>query len=179
MVSKGQVAPQKKAKMDIFLENLRGSSRQSPHDSLWQSPDAVEPTRQEERKGFIEKLQRLENVHRQEELLFKSQERETRLTLQALQEELKRLAAATANLTKEVQTAATQIVVEPGIYHQTFFEKLISFVKLLTQNVKDASVWMSASNNRKKRTPFYWAQAKKSGTKFTLSQERYMATQTG
>ncbi len=142
-----------------------------------QEPNPFENREFEEISG--RRLRQAEVVRRQEKLVFSAKEQETKAKVTALQEEVKKLASATKNLTKEVEIAAAETPVRPGIYHETFFEKLISFVKSLTKKIEDASVWLAAWNSRAKKRPFYWAQVQKSGTKFMLSGERYMATQAG
>lgn len=129
---------------------------------------------------FFRKIQgEFWDLRHQEKLLFTRNERETRLQIEAIQEELKKLALSTKNLTKEVEIAVKQAPVEPGVYHLTFFENLRQLLVFFRKKVKESATWLAASNQRGKKRNFYWAQVKKSGTKFMLSQERYMATQSG
>jgi len=117
------------------------------------------------------------DLRRQEKILFTKNEREIRLQVEAIQEELKKLALSTKNLTKEVEIAAKQMPVEPGVYHLSFFEKLRQSLVFFRKKVEESATWLAAFNQRAKKRNFYWAQVKKSGTKFMLSQERYMSTQ--
>lgn len=119
------------------------------------------------------------DIRRQEKIIWRKQEEDTRLQIAAILEELKRLASATKNLAKEVDIAAKQVPVEPGSYHLSFFEKLRQTLILLRKRVEDSITWLTAFNQRAKKRNYYWAQVRKSGTKFMLSQERYMATQVG
>ena len=119
------------------------------------------------------------DIRRQERLIWRQEEEKTKLQIAAILEELKKLASATKNLANEVDIAAKQIPVEPGVYHLSFFEKLRETLLLFRKRVEDAATWLSAFNQRAKRRNYYWAQVRKSGTKFMLSQERYMATQAG
>jgi len=119
------------------------------------------------------------DIHRQERLIWIKKEEETRLQIAVILEELKKLASATKNLAKEVDVAAKQVPAEPGVYHLSFFEKLRQTLILLRKKVEDSATWLAAFNQRAKRRNYYWAQVRKSGTKFMLSQERYMATQVG
>lgn len=115
----------------------------------------------------------------QEKLLFTRNDQETKLQVEAIQEELKKLALSTKNLTKEVEIAAKQVPVEPGIYHLSFFEKLRQSLVFLRKKVEESATWLAAFNQKDKKRNYYWGQVKKSGTKFMLSQERYMSTQFG
>lgn len=105
-------------------------------------------------------------------------ETETRKQLEAIRQELKALIASLKNLHQEVQTAVSQEVVNPGIYHINFFEQLKTFIKVLRQQIEDSRVWLSAFTTRKKKLG-YWGMFKKHGTTFGLSSERSLATAAG
>jgi hypothetical protein len=118
------------------------------------------------------------DINRQEKLVYKETERETRMQIAVVLEELKKLSVSTKKLAKEVEIAAHQVP-EPGVYHLNFFTKLRQTLKSLRKKIDDSSTWLSAFNQRAGKKGYYWGQVKKSGTKFMLSQERYMATQAG
>lgn len=119
------------------------------------------------------------DLRRQEKLIWSQQEQQTKLQISAILQELKKLALATKNLAKEVDVAANQVPVEPGVYHINFFEKLRETIILFKKKIEESATWLSACNQRAKKRNYYWGQVRKSGTKFMLSHERYMATQTG
>jgi hypothetical protein len=131
-----------------------------------------EDARRKERTHF-------EYVRRQEKLVYSKKQEEVKLQIQAIQEELKTLIGEASGLAHEVEVAVEQAVVEPGIYHFNFFDKLRQLLILLRKKIADSKTWMHAVNTRAKQRSFYWAQVGKSGTKFLLSQERYMSTQAG
>jgi len=116
---------------------------------------------------------------KQEWVVFSAQEQSVKMKVITLQEELKRLSRSVNNLSQKIQDSVQETVPTPGIYHENFFEKLISFIKSLTKKVDKASTWVSAVNSRLKKKPFYWAQINKSGSKYMLSADRYMSTQAG
>ncbi len=118
-------------------------------------------------------------IRQEERLVFKQEEQKTRLQIKAIQEELKKLAETTKDLVKEVEVAAKLEPVEPGVYHLNFFEKLKQIIITLRKKIEDSASWLSLFNQRAKKRSYYWTQVRKSGTKFMLSQERYMATQAG
>lgn len=105
-------------------------------------------------------------------------EMETRKQLEAIRQELKALIASLKNLHQEVQTAVSQEVVNPGVYHINFFEQLKTFIKVLRQQIEDSRVWLAAFTTRKKKLG-YWGMFKKHGTTFGLSSERSLATAAG
>lgn len=119
------------------------------------------------------------DLRRQEKLVWTRQEQQTKLQISAILQELKKLAETTKNLAKEVDTAAKQIPVEPGVYHINFFEKLRESIILFKKRIEESATWLAAFNQKAKKRNYYWGQVRKSGTKFMLSQERYMATQVG
>lgn len=119
------------------------------------------------------------DIRRQEQLIWSQEQEKTKLQIAAVLQEIKKLIAAAKNLTQEIEVAAQQVPVEPGSYHLSFFEKLKQTLILLRKKVENAATWLAAFNQRAKKRNYYWAQVRKSGTKFMLSQERYMATQAG
>lgn len=183
--------PKKAAKMasDTFLETLkeaRGISgdRRSLSSELrpGESVDlrSVEEKAAELERQYYEKFyHQAEHLRREEKGVYDSKERQLELQVKALQEELNEMAKATGQLEKEIKIAAFQAPVKPGIYHVRFFEKLRHFVKSFRAKIESSAAWLAAFNQRSKKRNYYWAQVRKSGTKFMLSGERYMATQAG
>lgn len=93
--------------------------------------------------------------------------------------ELKKL----TNASKELQVQFKEVTVEqlpvnPGKYHMTFFEWLLSTIKLARMRVEESANWLSLFSSKKKKRQ-YWNMFKKHGTTFGLSNERVVATQTG
>lgn len=115
-----------------------------------------------------------------EKVVFTKTDQQTKLQIQSLQEEIKKLAASTQNLAKEISTSAFQAPVNPGTYHLSFFEKLRQTIRDIRKRIDSSASWLSAANSKgKKKQNFYWSQVSKSGTKYSLSQERYMQTSAG
>lgn len=71
-----------------------------------------------------------------------------------------------------------EIPEKPGIYHVRFFEWILSILRDLHKKISESATWLSALNTKKKRMG-YWGMFKKHGTKFGLSGERTVATQSG
>jgi hypothetical protein len=121
----------------------------------------------------------LNRIKQEERFVFKQSEQKIKLQIKAIQEELKRLALSTKKLSKEVEIAATLEPVEPGIYHLNFLERLKRAIELFRERIEESANWLNLFNQRTKKRNYYWRQVRKSGTKFMLSQERYMSTQAG
>lgn len=109
------------------------------------------------------------------------QEQQVKMQIVSIQEEIKKMAKSMGDFAKEIQVAAMQAPVNPGIYHQNFFASLRTFISNMRLRIQESRNWLAASNARasKKGKSAYWTQAQKSGTKYTLSSERYMVTSTG
>lgn len=116
----------------------------------------------------------------QEKAVSREEQQKTVFQIKAIQVELKKLVIQTNGLSQELKNAAVEAVVDPGTYHVNFLEKLLEVIKLVRKKVQKSKTWLTEWNSYcKKKRCFYRIQAKKSGTKFTLSSERYMSTQAG
>lgn len=116
-----------------------------------------------------------------ETVLFNRRNEEVKRKIEEIQKELKKLAGEIVHLNQSTQTAIEEEVVDPGTYHMNFFEQLLSFLVGLRKRVTESRHWASMAQNRSKTKSYYWKQADKKagGTKYMLSQERQVATQTG
>lgn len=123
--------------------------------------------------------QQIEIVKKEEKLLWSKENRETKLQVQALQQEIQQLVKASDNLAKEIEIASFQLPPETGKYHINFFERLRNLIRALRSKIQESSLWLAEWNKKAKRRNYYWGQVKKSGTKFMLSSDRQVATQTG
>ena len=114
-------------------------------------------------------------------MVFYAKEEEAKQQIKAIQEELQQLAKATVGLNEEVKKAVFTVSTKAGVYHLNFFQRIKRLIELAKKKVAESKTWFEAFNQRKKRKQqgFYWAQVKKSGTKFMLSSERSVVTQKG
>jgi len=110
------------------------------------------------------------DIRHQERIIWKQEEEKVRFQIAAILEELKKLSTATKNLAKEAKVASEQVPVNPGEYHISFFEKLRQALILIRKRVENSVTWLATFNQRAKKRNFYWAQVRKAGTKFMLSQ---------
>lgn len=113
--------------------------------------------------------------------IFNRRNEEVKKKIESIQAELKALAQAVVQLDQTAQTVIEQEVVNPGIYHLNFFDNLIIFIRNLRKRVSESRHWASMNSYRKGHKSYFWKQAssKVGGTKFMLSQERAVQTQTG
>lgn len=165
------------------VEQLTGQKQALPSQGTLQpeKPLNLEKYMAEKEKKIQEEERRVfERRQFQEKTLYSAEQQRTALEIKAIQEELNKLAGEVAGLDQEIKTAAMEAVVEPGVYHLNFLQRLRKLIVLLKQRVSESKTWLAEWNAYcKQKRNFYWVQVKKSGTKFMLSSERYMATQAG
>ena len=170
-----QTASQTNKKAQNFIETFKKSSGDKSSPKL----DLQELLRRREAKLKQQERTRHENIRREEKIIYSREQQQIKLQIKTLQEKIKQLAKEQAGLMAEAEKAAFQAVANPGTYHLNFFERLINLLELARKKISESKTWLQLSNQRSKRRSHYWGQVKKSGTKFMLSQERYMATQSG
>ena len=130
-------------------------------------------------KALQTEHRRLHVLRQKEETIFSVKQEQTKNEITQLQEELKKFAQEVGDVAREVQVATLQESVDPGKYHVGFFEHLRNLIKALRQKISESASWLKAANDRSERKKGYWGQFKKQGTKFSLSEERKTATQSG
>lgn len=167
-----QGVPEEAASM--LFRPKRQSGELKPNQSV-----SFDNREDELKRSFERRIRQQAIIRRQEFEVFSAKKEEEKKKIEALQAEVIKLAQSVENFNKEVKVATIQQTVNPGIYHETFLEKLAAFIKSLREKISESSAWLSTANKRARKQPFYWRQVKKSGTKFMLSQERYMSTQAG
>lgn len=108
----------------------------------------------------------------------KQETRELQYRLNEIINELQRLATVSVILEKEVIEATGQTIVNPGKYHINFFEWLLIEIQQARMQVEDAGAWLATVSSKDGKKKDYWNMYKKHGTKFGLSGERSVSTQT-
>ena len=149
------------------------SESQNPSDGLYKRETDLENKYKQQARW------QAEIVKKEGRVLFTRQDREVKLQVQSLQNEIKSLAKATGNLAKEAQIASLQTSPDAGKYHVTFFEKLRKSIAQLRVQIEESGLWLAEWNRKAQKKNPYWKSAKKSGTQFTLSSDRQVSTQTG
>ena len=125
------------------------------------------------------KFEKLQQVRYQEQIIFNQKDQETQNQVKTIQQEIKALVKSVKNLDTEIDKTVEQIPVNPGVYHLNFLEKLKQAIILLRKHIEEASTWLEFFNHKQAKKRGYWSQAKKLGTQFSQSSERYVATSIG
>lgn len=106
------------------------------------------------------------------------QTQEVSTKIQEIIIELKRLTSTSKELQVQFKEVTVQQVVNPGKYHQTFFEWMLTVIRQARLKVEDSGAWLAIAKSKQQKRQ-YWAMFKKYGTSFGLSNERVVATQAG
>jgi uncharacterized protein DUF5660 len=122
---------------------------------------------------------RFESIKREEHIIFSREKQQIKTQIETLQTQIKGMAKDQAGLMEEIDKTAFQAVVNPGVYHQNFFERLIYLIKIARKKIADSRSWLNLHSHRNSQKNGYWQNVKKSGTSFMLSNERATATQSG
>lgn len=154
-----------------FGQSQTGENKQD----FWKSQQELE-------RKYQTQVRQAEVIHREEKVLFTREQKETQEQVKNLQEQIKGLAQATSQLSSQANAAeivAMQETPNAGKYQLTFLKRLIKAIAELRAQVQESSFWLAAWNKKSQKKNYYWGQFKKSGSKFLLSSDRYMATQAG
>lgn len=180
-----------KSTVKSFTQDVIKGTAKSAVDSLTKGVPQPDSQPSQESFNFEEFLQlqerkirqreraRFETIRREEKIIYSREQQQVKVQIETLQTQIKELAKEQVGLMEEIDKAAFQAVVNPGVYHQNFFERLSHLLKLAKKKIADSRTWLHLHNHRARKRGYYWQNVKKSGTKFMLSQERYMATQAG
>ncbi len=168
-----------------FVEQILGpdllvTNRQSGEIIAGQSVeiDTVQ-TEIEENITLKQRLSFERRVNDSDKAELENKTNELKLQLNAVMQEVVSITSQTQELAKETQIAAMQAPVEPGIYHIFFFKYLLDYLQSFRKKIEDASVWLSALNKRASKKNMWGQNYKKSGAKYLLSSEHYIARSAG
>ena len=166
-----------------FLETLRGSGARS-------GTSFGDENSPQKRNLFAEYQQKKEVENRRVEQfqaarskewaqVFSAKEKQVEKRVLEIREQLKKLITkldrVESNVTQAIYTQPT----ESGEYYVSFYDHLLLVVQLMLKNANDANNWLELYNQRSAKKGHYWGAAKKSGTSFTQSNERAVATSIG
>ncbi len=117
-------------------------------------------------------------LHRSEQVVFSAHEKQLQQEIAEVRQELQLLIQTIGKVEQQIETAVVQEVVDPGVYHLNFFQKLATWLRMVRKSLQEGELWLEMWHSRSQRSA-YWKGVKKSGSSFMLSGERSLATQTG
>lgn len=134
---------------------------------------------QQESRVRAQERQRFDQIRHEEQIVFSRQNQETKLEIETLQVEIKKLAKEVGGVMIEAEKTSFQAVINPGIYHKNFFKRLMSLLQLARKKISEGKNCLMLFNQRQQSRSAYWTGVKKGGTSFMLSSDRTVATQAG
>jgi len=156
--------------------NVKRSGDITPGQSLQMSE--VMSGREEENKKLRNQISVEKQLSTDEKRVSQEKSNDLKVQLQALMQEVQKVAASTENLAEATQVSMMTAPVEPGIYHITFFQNVLEFLQSFRKKIDLAATWMQSSNKRAEKKN-YWAQYHKKGTSFLLNPESYSQRSAG
>jgi hypothetical protein len=156
--------------------NVKRSGDMAPGQSLQMSE--VMSGREEENKKLRSQILVEKQLSTDEKRVSQEKSNDLKVQLQALMQEVQKVAASTENLAEATQVSMMTAPVEPGIYHITFFQNVLEFLQSFRKKIDLAATWMQSSNKRAEKKN-YWAQYHKKGTSFLLNPESYSQRSAG
>lgn len=111
--------------------------------------------------------------HRQKEsqVLFSFADEKVKKEIEGVRQELSMLVKTMGQVEAQVEQAMMNNIVDGGLYHLNYFQKLKTWIIFMRKSLEDASAWLQLSASRKSKG-YFWTQTAKSGTKYSMSQER-------
>jgi hypothetical protein len=134
--------------------------------------------KEEENQKLRNQISFERNLSNDEKRIAQDKGQELRLELNALMQEVQKVAASTQNLAQETEIAVMSAPVEPGVYHITFFESVLEFLQSFRKKIDFAATWLQSSNKRAEKKN-YWSMYKKKGSSFLLSPDHYLQRSAG
>ncbi|NOY14942.1 MAG: hypothetical protein GXP43_01880 [bacterium] len=122
---------------------------------------------------------RYEQQQIQEKVIFDRRQQEIAKKIAEIRQELVKLAKEIGQEAKHIERTLLKNIPEPSDYQLSFLDKIKKILILLRKKISQSRTWLDEWQERSKKRRYYWYHFKKSGTKFWLSGERSIATQTG
>lgn len=134
--------------------------------------DVIEGKESEENNAQ-QKLIVERELREQDRIFVERRTNELKIQINAIHEEIIKIAEVTPNLNREVEIAAFQAPIEPSTYELYFLERLFEFIKSFRKKIEDAYIWLEVANRRARKKNVWGQNLKKHGAKYLLSGEHY------
>jgi len=161
----------------IFGRKQNFSGEIMPGESL-EMKDVYSGKRHEEENTRIQ-VQTERRLRQEESVYMQKRMGELRVQIQAIHEEVVKIAKVTPELSREVEIAAIQAPGSPSTYELFFLTHILEFLKSFRKKIENANVWMHTANKRAQKKNVWGANYKKGGAKYLLSGEHYLSRSAG
>jgi len=162
--------------MGIGSAQVKRSGEIGPGESVQMSQ--VLNGKEEENKKLRAQISLERQMSNDEIRLSQEKSNQLKVQLQALTQEVVKVAQSTGNLAEATQVAMIQAPASPGVYHLIFFEKVLEFLQSFRAKIDNAATWLQSSNKRAQKKN-YWNMYKKKGSSFLLSPDHYLQRSAG
>src|SRR3989339_557202 len=163
-----------------FLESLNSSYSNAPSPK----PDfqGSSPFAEFQRQKEVEK-RRLEQFHhaRNQEWkgIYSAKQKELEQKIESIRAQLLQLVKKASKLEETHRQVLETPIPEGGIYHLNLLDHIRLLIDLMSADIDSANSWLTSYKQRGKKMGAYWKHADVSGSKYTQSHERQMATSVG
>jgi hypothetical protein len=160
-----------------IFDQLLGSAKsgQAPDISENSTPDLGAFIAEKEKQAADEarSQERAFHVHKAQEtkVLFSHADESLRKEIDGVRQELQMLVASMGKVEQQIEQAMMDNIVDGGLYHLNYFQKLKTWIKFMRKSLEDGSAWLQMSSGRKSKG-YFWSQEAKSGSKYSMSSER-------
>ena len=162
--------------MGTMPSQEKRSGNLNPGESF--SMGSVLAGKEEENKRLRAQISLERQLSSDEKKVSQDKTNELRVQLQALTQEVVKVAQSTGNLAEATQVAMIQAPAEPGVYHIIFFQNVLDFLQSFRMKIDQAATWLQGSNKRAQKKN-YWSMYKKKGSSFLLSPDHYLQRSAG
>jgi len=168
---------------DFFKELIGFSAPKVKHSGEISAGESLQMSevmsgKEEENKYLRAQISLERQLSADEKRVSQEKSNDLRLQLQALMQEVQKVAASTENLAEVTQATMMTAPIEPGIYHITFFQSVLEFLQSFRKRIDYTAAWLQSSNKRAEKKN-YWNMYKKKGSSFLLSPDHYLQRSAG
>jgi hypothetical protein len=120
----------------------------------------------------------LNHLVQEQNILFDQHQKELTKELQALRDEISKLASSTNSLEKNVTNIALTNIPEVNEYQVNFLSRIRIFITTVRKNISSADIWLEAFAAKKKKKNLFWNNVKnkkKGGEQYLFSNEHSAA----
>ncbi len=162
-----------------FKQDLVGGAGSTAMNSLF-NPNRVRPNENRPSPEFPSFMRKPEQkIEKPREVfVFTKEDLEVKKRIEEIRGQLRMMIEALQKVDVGLQKAVESPISETGIYYVNFLDRIKEVLEALQKELSSAGTWNTMSQSRKKHKG-YWAQYKKKGTQFGLSNELKMTHQTG
>jgi hypothetical protein len=162
--------------MGLSIPKVKRSGELSAGESLQMSE--IMSGKEEENKHLRAQISLERQLSGDEKRVSQEKSNELKIQLQALMQEVQKVAASTQNLAEVTQVTMMTAPIEPGVYHITFFQNVLEFLQSFRKRIDYTAAWLQSSNKRAEKKN-YWNMYKKKGSSFLLSPDHYLQRSAG